>query len=368
MNPPPTAPPRASTTAPAAAPMARPRKVRLRPRVMKLIRRIHLYTGLLLLPWVIFFGFSGMLFNHPELGPRKVIARFDKEITGETGFQRLNPEVLAAGVVAALNEAAGGRAYRRAMAGDAVIEGEFVFQGVSAEGPVVIALNPHEGNAVVTRTPEATKTPPPPFLSSPLPAAEGLDKTSLQAAANSLLEIGGIRTLAPVEASPRGGAELRFQLESEDSEQRWNLSWNLAQGTLAARELGTEENPDLYSVLTRFHKTHHYPTQMGARWLWSALGDATGLTMVFWGISGAIMWWQMKPTRLLGIAGLSVAAVVALFVFAGTYSHIHWVPRGARPAPATTGQVNPDKNKKARSSDGTRPASPPPATTPLPRS
>ncbi|NLT72341.1 MAG: hypothetical protein GXX91_16830, partial [Verrucomicrobiaceae bacterium] len=214
------------------APVVRPRKARLRMRVMKWIRRVHLYTGLLLLPWVIFFGFSGMLFNHPDFGPREVIARFDEKTTGETGFQRLNPEVLAASLVAALNEAEGGRTYRRAKTGDAVIEGEFVFQGTSAEGPVVVALNPHDGNAVVTRTPETTKTPPPPFLAAPLPAVDGLDKTSLQAVANDLLAVGGVKTLTPVEPSPRGGAELRFQLESEDSDQRWNVSWNLARGGL----------------------------------------------------------------------------------------------------------------------------------------
>lgn len=361
MKPPSTFPPADSPVAPASA---RPRKTLLRPRVMKMIRRIHLYTGLLLLPWVIFFGFSGMLFNHPGFGPMETIARFDENATEETGFRRLNAEALAAHVVAALNEAEGARSYRRAGTGDAVIEGEFVFQGSSPEGPVVLSLNPVGGDAVVTRTPETAKSPPPSFLTTPLSAADGLDQESLQSVANDLLDLGGIKTFGPVEPSPRGGAELRFQLESENSGRRWNLSWNLARGDIAARELGTGEGPDLYSVLTRFHKTHHYPTQMGARWLWSALGDATGLTMVFWGISGAIMWWQMKPTRLLGVAGLSVAGVIALFVFAGTYSHLHWVPRAARPAPAAAGSENRGNPK----SEITEPGSSSPAPRPSRRS
>lgn len=341
-------PPVISSTATAAA---RARKARL--RMMKLIRRIHLYTGLLLLPWVIFFGLSGVLFNHPKLGPMEEIARFDEKTAEEKGFPRLNAEALAALVIAALNEAEGGRAYRRAKTGDAMIEGEFVFQGASVDGPITLSLNPHAGGAVVTRTPDGRKSPAPSFLTTPLSAADGLDKESLQVIAKDLLDAGGITTLGPVEPSSRGGAELRFQLESETSGQRWNLAWNLARGNLAARELGTGDAPDLYSVLTRFHKTHHYPTQMGARWLWSALADATGLTMVFWGISGAIMWWQMKPTRLLGVAGLSVAGVIALFVFAGTYSQLHWVPRAVRPTPPASAPENPGNPKSGREDERT---------------
>lgn len=33
--------------------------------VSRLIRRLHLYAGLLLLPWVVMFGVSSFVFNHP---------------------------------------------------------------------------------------------------------------------------------------------------------------------------------------------------------------------------------------------------------------------------------------------------------------
>ena len=33
--------------------------------VLRLIRRIHLYTGLFMTPWVFLYGVSGFLFNHP---------------------------------------------------------------------------------------------------------------------------------------------------------------------------------------------------------------------------------------------------------------------------------------------------------------
>ena len=30
------------------------------------IRRIHLYSGLFMLPWVLLYGFTALLFNHPN--------------------------------------------------------------------------------------------------------------------------------------------------------------------------------------------------------------------------------------------------------------------------------------------------------------
>ena len=51
-----------------------PTRARRRPRgrwlakLMKLVRRVHMYTGLLMFPWVLLFGLSGMLFNHPNFG------------------------------------------------------------------------------------------------------------------------------------------------------------------------------------------------------------------------------------------------------------------------------------------------------------
>ena len=65
-----------------------------------------------------------------------------------------------------------------------------------------------------------------------------------------------------------------------------------------------------------------YPDQIGARWLWTLLADATAFTLIFWAVSGLIMWLQIRPTRLLGVAGLSIAAGVAWLVIASTLGEI----------------------------------------------
>ena len=42
---------------------------RVAPRIIKFLRRIHLYAGLFLLPWVFLYGVTGAMFNHQELFP-----------------------------------------------------------------------------------------------------------------------------------------------------------------------------------------------------------------------------------------------------------------------------------------------------------
>lgn len=315
---------------------------RFRNRVLKWVRRAHLYTGLLLLPWVVFFGFSGMLFNHPGLGELDQVAAWSGREVAELGFEAIDPDELAVAIVADLNRSAVGRDLRL-VPGGTRIDGAFVLQGQAGGGALTLTIDPRDGSAVLNQARETAKPGAPDFVSVPVLAGERPEIASLGKTVADLIERSGIESAGALEPSSRGGAELRFQVESATGDRRWNLSWNLLRGGLTARESGAGSGLDLYSVLTRFHKTHHYPQQFGARWLWSAFADATGLTMVFWGLSGAIMWWQIKPTRLLGITGLSVAGVLAFCVFAGTYSNLHWTPRESRPPGTQARQAPPEK-------------------------
>lgn len=303
-----------------------------RNRLLKIVRRIHLYTGLLLLPWVILFGFSGMLFNHPEFGAMEVLRRVD------SGAPVVDPEAVADSIVAALNASEGSPGYQRVAGNEAAIEGVISLQGPGKDGSVTVSVDPADGSARLTRVKEsrpAAKVAPS-LAPDQVPAAVSPD--DLRAFAGDFAQFSGLENSEMLEIATRGGAELRFRVENPESGQTWNLSWNLMGGPLGSRELKSGTGPDLYTVLTRFHKTHHYPERFGTRWLWSAFGDLTGITMVFWGLSGMIMWWQIKPTRLIGVAGLSIAAVLALIIFSGTYSNLHWAPRESGRPPGGEGR------------------------------
>ena len=81
--------------------------------LMKWVRRTHMYTGLVLLPWVLMFGASGVLFNHPTwLSPSDVVYQESGEKLRElTGFEKSDPIALAGVVVDRLNEGQGRSEY-----------------------------------------------------------------------------------------------------------------------------------------------------------------------------------------------------------------------------------------------------------------
>lgn len=298
-----------------------------------MIRRVHLYTGLLLLPWVLFFGISGMMSNHPSLGSLETVRTFDQAIASQYGFAALDANQMADEILAALNaDANSGAVYKRVSSSDASFDGAITFLQEENNGKAVVSLNPSDGTVAVHRIVDSPKSPAPDFLKTPLPSFPGASKDDFRDTAGAFLTASGEFTPNDsLNPSPKGAPELRFRIESADTGQKWNVAMNLLGGSLSARESG-KDTLSLHSAMTRMHKIHNYPAQMGARWVWTLFADITGLTMAFWGLSGAIMWWQMKPTRLIGTFAVCLAVCVSAFVFSGTYSNLNWTSPGARPA------------------------------------
>lgn len=82
------------------------------------------------------------------------------------------------------------------------------------------------------------------------------------------------------------------------------------------------ENPrdlSLRSQLLRLHTAHGYPSEIGSRWVWAIAVDAMFASMCFWGISGVVMWWQIKRTRFWGAVCLLASALVASILAFGMH-------------------------------------------------
>lgn len=292
------------------------------------------------MPWVIFFGLSGMFMNHPGLGPLEILGSRDGKFSKALGYTAVDPNHLADQIVALINVDRS-QPFQRVAANDAAFDGAMSFQGELADGGTgMVTIRPQDGSAVIRKFPNAPQSEQPSFVKSDLSSISVFSPETLQMIAAKFLSEEGEQVTGPLTPSPKGGAELRFRITSPENRETWNVAMNLQNGSLAAQEVGAG-SPGLYTALTRLHKIHNYPEQMSARWIWTLVADATGLTMVFWGLSGVVMWWQMKPTRLIGIGSLCLAGLVAAYVFSGTYSNLYWTPQqGKRPvnaAPAKAG-------------------------------
>jgi hypothetical protein len=71
--------------------------------------------------------------------------------------------------------------------------------------------------------------------------------------------------------------------------------------------------------LTGLHLSFTYPARFDARWLWAVAVDAMFVAMVFWGMSGLAMWWQMKKLRVWGIVTLALSIAVATAMALGMH-------------------------------------------------
>ena len=300
-------------------------------RFMKLVRRTHMYTGLILLPWVLLFGASGVLFNHPTwLASTKIVHRSDPEIVKKTvGFAPLNPARFAAQVVAAINNGVDGDEWPKfelASPGKARLTGRLSYTAATEAGQHTIWLNLHNGSARIETRPKSNEQPieRPAFAGSTvdikIPGLDGAERKLLK-----LLEQANINPSEEAKLRSRSSPKLLFQVRGRDG-QLWNATCNLLNGRLDGRSTEMGSRLDLRSAITRLHQLHHYPDNLGARWLWTLAADATGLMLIFWGISGVIMWWQIKPTRLVGVSGLSIAAVIAFLVISGTLTELGFGP------------------------------------------
>jgi hypothetical protein len=345
------------------------------------IRRAHLYAGLLMLPWVLLYGVTGLLFNHPTWFPDTTILRFGPPETKGTDLERLpTPSEIASEVVQLANARSGG-GFRLVRPEDA----RFDRGGIGATVAVgkdsyTVSLDPAEGTGQIrllsaAQAAQAAAQAAAQNGGRPQggpgaaggrgegvarggpgaeakaegsrggPAAEsgrgeqgsagrGSRGGGAPEATDPLSKLGRLELASkPLEKLEQGlprvlersgleGAKvsqvrasaLSFLVEAGDS--LWRASYNLQTGLISARperESASAAAADLSTrrFLLRLHTAHGYPDEFGARYVWAILVDAMSMLMIFWGISGIVMWWQIKRTRKLGSAALLFSALLA---------------------------------------------------------
>ena len=169
----------------------------------------------------------------------------------------------------------------------------------------------------------------PDFSGARLPVA-GIEIKDLPARIDEVSQQAGVESDGKWRAG-RGGPQLRFQLRDEN-QRVWNVTYNIMNSQLAGRAEDEPVTTNIATIMTALHKQHHYPAETSMKTVWIIIADITALTMVFWGISGVIMWWQLKPTRALGLTGLVLMGLVAFVVFSGVLNEMYFGPPVRTPA------------------------------------
>jgi hypothetical protein len=309
---------------PAALPHVRERSTRT-PRALLLLRRIHLYTGLFLLPWVLLYGVTAFFFNHPGAFTATSVRVLDERaLEGSAFAQPIDPQALAVEVTSALREHA--RAQRPAgtphVFGEprqARMSGGFAFLAREERGDgSVLDHNLRaewDGRAARLATRPGSAESESAGDRAPFAVARGLglDPDPVEERRRDVSGILAASNVDAADATVRGAPVLEFDLTVDGAP--WRATYKLREQSLAAHPVqGEREALPARSFLTRLHQMHGYPADFGARSLWALIVDVMAASMVCWAVSGLLMWWPMKRLRVPGAIaiGLSQAAAAPL--------------------------------------------------------
>ncbi|MBX9624230.1 MAG: PepSY domain-containing protein [Gemmataceae bacterium] len=323
---------------PPAPPAPVRRRRPLRRRAVHALRRGHLYCGLFLLPWVLLYGVTAFLFNHPEAFPDRPTVTFGRDALAGTPMQSSPaPGEIAAAVVAGLNaRAEAGTSYALADPPEAKFTRDFAFATVKADGQEVSVLLEVNGTGGTVRSRPVT----PPKPEEPAPFAVGASPKGGRTKGDrptptmakpadglALADPLGERVKAAVPVVlertgfPAGDVtvtsvpDVSFRMAAGD--RVWRATYNPLTGAVGGKPDGESpaEGMSARNFLLRLHTAHGYPGEPSdARWAWAVVVDAMAFVMVFWAVSGLVMWWQIKATRRAGLVVLVLSAAVAVWV------------------------------------------------------
>ena len=282
-------------------------------RVMHRIRRLHLYLGLFLLPWVLLYGVSGFLFNHPSTFPDQPTRTFGPEEMRGTPLEGMpTPAGMAEEVVASLNEKGG--SYSVVRPDEARFSRSRVTvqaRGSGVEHAVVVDLT--DGTGTV-RTKPSVDEPTAPFA-----AKSGVRTTlpdRLQNGTPVVLRKMGLD--ADEITAPGTLPDLTFYMEADG--QVWKVTYQPQRGGVSGRPADAPlQGLSTRRFLTQLHLAREYPSGVGVRWYWAVVVDAMAFVMVFWAVSGLFMWWQIKAVRGWGAVVLAVSAAIAMLLAVGMH-------------------------------------------------
>lgn len=290
--------------------------------IMQWIRRLHLYSGLFMFPWVMLYGITALLFNHPAAFPDRVQQRLGRaDFVGTALEQMANPAGDAEQVVAALNakfaEAnATGSSFRLAQADQARYTRDVLVaraRGAGQEHSVLFDLPSGTASVSTVKQDDGQR---PPFAVRGLKVSGSLSERVKTGLPEALAR----KNLSADDAGISVGSSLSFLIEVDG--QLWRAIYNVQTGAVSGRPAEAPGSLSIRQFLTQLHMSHGYPSQDVTKWCWAVAVDAMFVSMVFWGLSGLLMWWQIKAVRFAGASVLLSSLIVATLLAISMHSSI----------------------------------------------
>lgn len=275
------------------------------------IRRLHLYAGLFLLPWVFLYGITGAMFNHPEIFPQATIRHVPAtQISALRDFP--SADQLASLVVEQLKKAAPKSQIELASEPVAQFNNEIILEARSADQKYAVHIHPVAGSAKVAELPRDESQER--LLSNIRNIQiESNPYGVAGAAVPEIMRAAGIEQETSVH--PLGWCKLNFFASVDDQLAR--VTYVLRDGHVDVSKFDGNDEMNPRHFMLRLHTSHGQPPHWNARMFWSLILDSMALAMVTWGVTGLVMWWQLKRTRFIGSLVILLSLATATWLYFG---------------------------------------------------
>lgn len=296
--------------------LRKPRKVTS--RLTMLLRRVHLYAGLFLLPWVFLYGVTGAMYNHQGLFPDTTIAAVDASQLADSALKEFPSGVeLANRVVAALRDAAPDATIRLDESHGPEFANDVILQLNDSGVKYAVHIDPIEKSAWVATHP-VNKEELEPLLTDVRNIKLYPNPFELaQKSVPTILRKAGIDTDAS--PKPMGWSKLNFLATVDGQPAR--VTYVLRDGHVDITKYEGQDGMSPRSFFMRLHTTHGQTPHWNGRMIWSVFVDVMAIAMVSWGLTGLVMWWKIKRTRLIGGAVIALSLTTAGIMY---FSMLHF--------------------------------------------
>lgn len=225
-----------------------------RAAILRLLRRTHMYAGLLLFPAVAVYGITGYSFNHPTPQP-DADRRTKEHNTLQLTTLNYGPHLLSTPQAADLA-------------------------------------------TMITRA-----------MNTAVGASSTLPRYRLVNVESASLSV-----------------QLMFQMESGDT--TWDVAYN--PGVNGLVQAVRQTAPSWWLPLSRVHVTAGYPQAKAfatsdmrtTRVAWAIVVDGVAILLVYWGLSGLLMWWQNRSQRGIGLVCTAFCLVVIVSIIGPVYAGV----------------------------------------------
>lgn len=276
----------------------------------KLNRRIHLYAGLFMIPYIFLFGLSGLMFNHASfMGQGRSVESFQLE--GENKLSNLFPNIETLATIIA-DSVKTQKNITDFTLNNIKYNNTMVLRYTNKEADHRIQVDIPTNNIQIMTLPDFVENNTVERGTIALPYK--LNTEELLGKVENIIANRGIDS---VSSRLQRVPFLEFDLTT--NEYNYRVIYDLQSGNYRIADLDQRKFKWNY-FFTNLHQVAGYPVGgFSLEWMYVFFADSLALLMIIWAISGLIMWYKMKRQFVIGLVLLVISIALALVIMVNQY-------------------------------------------------